>query len=261
MGEAAPVRALEAPAPVRAPLPLWEASPGEVTLGLANVGSIRVTPEVITVLAPDEEAVRRTWDRLGTWAQGQWHAMAGDLVLRGASVARDGRALAIVGAPRTGTSLTALQTIRHGFRLMRDGIVVIRDGVAIAQDDPRGAVDLEAAEVLFADLPCTPRGTERPRVDVEAPAATDTPLTSIALLGISLGRREITVRGIDPPYTQILSLAVQRLDQTQPVHHRLPERISARSFSRSVPVSMDDIRRQGPQAMAAAIVEHLGSDA
>lgn len=258
MGMAGPVRVLEAAAPARGPLPFWEASPGEVTLGLADVGSIRVTPEMITVLAPDPDAARRTWDRVGTWAQGQWHAMAGELVLRGACVARDGRALAIVGAPRTGTSLTALQTFRHGFRLLRDGIVVIRDGVALAQDDPRGAIDREAAEVLFADLPCTPRATDRPRVDVEVPSAPDTPLTSIAQLGIALGRGEIIVREITPPCTEILSLAVRRLDQRQQPHHRVPENVQARSFSRSLPVSMNDLRRQGPQAMAVAIVDHLG---
>lgn len=255
------IKHVEGPLVADGPLPRWHATDNQISLGLPGLGCVEITAGEISVRAPDEATISRTWARLGNWATGQWYVFQGCIVLPGATVARDGRAVAIVGASRKGCSTTALQLTRSGFKLVSDGFTIIDDqGVALGQH-PRAAIDTRVAERLFADLPKVPRDTATDRVDVTVPGAGDCTLTAGVLLKVSGGLTKIMVYPLSSWQDSLLSSRLRcHASSAVPVPVSLLDHVSALPawmFVRSHPQSMDEIPLFGPPAIARAINEQL----
>jgi hypothetical protein len=167
----------EASAPPLSPLAEFEQSEGSVRLGLAGSGSIEVTRTGINVLAPDLLAYQKTIDRLGQWAQGQWLTAQGFRVLQGAAVARNGKAIVLIGGPRCGASLLALVLSRRGWGLISDGLVVIDKNGIVRALDPVVTMDAEATLGLPPEVSITRSTTGRARVKVTTTGHSDAELS------------------------------------------------------------------------------------
>ena len=255
------IKHVDGPMVADGPLPLWHVTDNQITMGLPGLGCVEITASEISVRAPDEASIGRTWARLGNWATGQWYVVQGCIVLPGATVARDGRAVAIVGASRMGCSTTALQLTRSGFKLLSDGFTIIDDqGVALGQQ-PRAAIDTRVAERLFTDLPRSLRDTATDRVDVTVPGAGDCTLTAGVLLKVSGGLTKIMVYPMSSWQHSLFSSRLRsHALSAVPVPASLLDHVSALPswmFVRSHPQSMDEIPLFGPPALARAINEQL----
>lgn len=193
-------------APGPSPLAHWSNDADGLTLGLPGLGSIRVSADVVEVLAPDEQARARTWARIGDWATAQWAAAQGWFVVRGSVVARDNRAFAITGGVRCGASLVALVLSQRGWGLVSDGLVVIgpeRTAVALGSEitvDPEPVAELAAR----LRLPLTEAG--RPRVRIPVSGHPSAPLSGVVLLTRSFRAGGLTVTRPEDPAEAAVAL-------------------------------------------------------
>jgi hypothetical protein len=252
-----PFRREEGPAVPLGPLPAFEASEEYVSLGLPGLGTIQISVDEIVLRAPDDAIAEATQARLGAWGEGQWFALQGCLVVQGATVARSGRAVAIVGPSRAGSSVTAIQLTRLGFGLVSDGYTVVAEGGAVMARKPVASVDSIIAERLFPDLPREPRPSGRARASVTAPGHTDAELVACAVLNVRSGHDEILVHSIGGD--RILGCRMRPflrgVPGTGPILTESVEHLPTWSFTRKNPESMDDFLRIGPPSVATAIAE------
>jgi hypothetical protein len=250
-----PVTWTQHDAPAAQPLAHWSTEAGRLTLGLAGLGSLRVSREVVEVLAPDEASRARIWVRLGEWATAQWAALHGYFVVRGAVVARDGRAFAITGGVRCGASLVALVLARRGWGLVSDGLVIIDTDLTARALSPEITVDPAPVSGLPADLiePVVQAG--RPRVRVAVTGHPDAPVSGTVLLTRSFQARGLTVvcpADLDEAVTALHSLAIHcALTESGPVS---PPRLPWwRAHRPQAPTTPGEASVSSPVAIAAAL--------
>jgi hypothetical protein len=175
---------VEAPAPQFAPLAAFEICDESVRLGLSDSGSIEVSREGINVLAPDALGYQRTIDRLGQWAQAQWLATQGLRVMRGAVVARQGKAIALIGGARCGASVLALVLSRRGWGLVSDGLVVMDNHGILRALEPSVTLDAQATIGLPEDVRITKLTTGRDRVKVSTMSHGDAKLGAYVVIRV-----------------------------------------------------------------------------
>jgi len=252
-----PVISWAAPAPGAGPMPEFEASAERVALGLAGVGTVEVTRSRIAVAAPDQAAIDATWARLGAWARGQWWALHGHLVLPGAVVARDGRAVAIVGPSRVGSTVTALQLTRHGYGVVSDSYAVVTPEGSVVGSSPTCAIDTMVAERLFSDYAPTTLPSGRPRSAVTPPAHPGCELAAVVLLQVKEGCREVMVRSLSPGIGDVLAHRVMWLGAPTVTPEPWSFSVPGWSFARKSPDTLDELERVGPPAMAEAIARTM----
>lgn len=198
---------IEASAPLLEPMAAYEVSDEAVRLGLAGSGSIEVTRTGISVLAPDSLSYERTIDRLGEWAQGQWLAAHGFRVMRGAVVARHGKAMAIVGGHRCGASVLALVLSRTGWGLISDGLVVLDKFGYLRALDPTVTLDAEATVGMPPDVRIVPLTTSRDRVRVTTSGHHDTELGAYVFLSVKQSLHQLIFGQV--PFAEGVSTALE----------------------------------------------------
>ena len=252
------IRRKQSAAPEHGPLPYLDIGDEHVSLGLADCGTVTIRATGIDIGAPDDRRAEMTWARLGTWACGQWYAAQGFAVFPGACVAKAGKGVGIVGVSRVGASVTGLQLTRHGFGMVSDGIIVVRGDGSVVSREAGAAVDATVADVLFADYPHRPRPSGRPRTWVEAPAATPCELTTWVALTV-----RDWVEGVPVSPIQAGDPRVDRLRVSPLLKSRLAPSVPRRGWSlvRKPPLSVEDLHRSGPPAIADLIVQHVGETA
>ena len=92
-----------------------------IALDIGGVGSMTATAIECVSTARDDHGHHSLDAIAGEWAWGQMLGLRGTFAFHGATLERDGYGLAIFGAPRAGTSLTALALSRRGWHLVADG--------------------------------------------------------------------------------------------------------------------------------------------
>jgi len=251
---------IESPAPLLAPLADYEVSDEHVRLGLYGSGSIEVTTTGISVLAPDSLGYRRTIDRLGEWAQAQWLAAQGFRVMRGAVVARQGKAVALIGGSRCGASVLALVLSRRGWGLISDGLVVMDAHGCMRALDPSVTLDIEATLGLPADVPVAPLTTGRDRVKVSTTGHSDAELGSYVFLRVKQSLNQLAFERL--PYS---AAAANALDE-----NRIPSLLGsapppfpifeAPTWRIARPVASADSQSYSPPALAAMLMSAMDSE-
>lgn len=244
--------------------PLWDlrTDGSGVRLGIPGLGWMRVDHDSLEIQAPDEDRAHRIEARLLSWAVGQWLLARGIAVLRGAVVARDGVAVAIVGPSCSGASVTAAQLTRLGWGLVSDGIAAIdATGHAVA-GPPLVRMDAFVAERLFADRPSTPVPAGRPRSDV---AVNGHPSARVAAYVSLTARESARGVGIIPTSAGESAEESRRPDPTARVLPCIPgvepviePTADSWLLSRGIPHRVEDLAEVGPAAVAAAIDRALG---
>lgn len=141
-------------------------SGSHVTLVVGGLGSISVSADhcrTDAVNAAGHESLRAF---AGDWAWGQRLALTGIFAFHGATLERDGYGIALVGPPRTGTTLAALALSRRGWRLVADGTCpfLIERGELVALPGRQNLeVDRAVTATLPADMQVEDAGTPRSR--------------------------------------------------------------------------------------------------
>ncbi len=183
-----------------------------ISLVVAGVGLVKVSRNGCTVSATTSAAQDSLVALAGNWAWGQWLGINGTFSFHGVTLARDGVGLALIGAPRSGTSLTALA-------MSRDGWQVIADGVCPLQSDANGISALPGRQALEVDALVTqmfpPAGsfedaeTPRKRSLVSTASADATPIQHI----IELVTTNIRTDGVVVPADTEESRPASRLQE------------------------------------------------
>ena len=174
--------------------------PGSVTLGLPGRARITVAGGHVVIETASDAVAGDVLAELDSWIVGQTAAQAGCLVLQGAGVARDGRALVLAGRPRSGCSLVALSLVEQGWSLVSDGVVVLRltGGRAWAQPGSR-RIALDAGAPGVDGLRTEPLATAGRRVLVEvAGVGEEVPVDDVVLLVPQTAADVVTVLPADP---------------------------------------------------------------
>jgi hypothetical protein len=252
------VRQIDAPSPPPSPLAYWTVDADAATLGLPDLGSVRVSATGVDVLAPDQQLRDATWARLGAWAVAQVRAAQGSSLIPGCVVARADKAVLITGLPRHGSTLLGLQLTRHGYGLVSDGHAVVDEDGRCLQADPWAVIDAQPAGRLFADYAPEYVRSGRERARVQPPAHAD------AELGVVINVRvKESLNGL------AVSLHDSAKDggryRLQPVRSAVPRapgpghlpwtRLIA--ISRPSPSSLDELRPVSPIAMAERLAPLL----
>lgn len=191
----APINHLDGGAPPPGPLAPFRRTEDSLTLGVADLGSITVDARAITVRGPDEESRGAVWDRLGVWAEAQWYARHGFMVIRGAAVAREGRGVVLAARSQQGASITAAQMTDLGWGIVSDGIVVLGQDGTLLSRRPLVHLDSEAAERLYPLAPRVPLAAGRPRTAVELPSHDDAGLADVVLMSVDNSVGSVVVTG------------------------------------------------------------------
>jgi len=139
----------------------------EITLTIANAGAIAVNASGCTISAVSPSARQRLIALGNDWAWGQWLGFNGTFAFHGATLARDGFGLMLIGAPRAGTSLTALALCNRGWALVADGTCPLTLNDSSASTDSRHTM-----------LPSVVAVPGRPQLEVDAVVTTSFPPTS-----------------------------------------------------------------------------------
>lgn len=140
------------------------------SIGLPGEGRVRVDGAGATVIAPDEESAQRLRIRLGAWAQAEWLARQGHVVMRGCAVAKDGQALVLTGIQRSGCTITGLLLAKYGWHLLADGNVVFSRVGTVMSGDGTAVLDDAIAATYVDHLPSQPlagSGRARRRISPE----------------------------------------------------------------------------------------------
>lgn len=165
-----------------------------LSLQLAGAGSLTVSATGCASRAKDDEGHEVLSAVGGDWAWGQWCALRGVFAFHGATLARGDVAIAVLGPPRTGCSLTALSLVRRGWRLIADGSCAL-----VPMDSAAGPVaglhavpgrqslqiDAMITTALPPAEPFRAAGTPRPRSSLTVPTAGPHRLTQIVVLQLS----------------------------------------------------------------------------
>ena len=251
---------VEAPAPPFAPLAAFEICNESVRLGLFGSGSIEVSREGISVLAPDALGYQRTIDRLGQWAQAQWLATHGLRVMRGAVVARQGKAVALIGGARCGASVLALVLSRRGWGLVSDGLVVIDAHGMLRALEPVVTLDTEATIGLPEDVPITKLTTGRDRVKVSTTSHGDAELGAYVVIRVLQSLNQLAFERV--PFTTDTRSALEGY-QIAPLlgsEHRSPPIVEAPTWRIARPVVSADPHSHTPPVLAALLTSALDSE-
>ncbi len=182
-----PVSWLESPAPQKSPIAQWKRSHTSLTLGLPELGSIRVSADGIEVLAESEINAEATYTRLGEWARAQWFIRHGFMVLRGAAIARDGQVVILAGTPRCGASVLAYVMSRNGWGLISDGLTVIDPQGNALSTSPQVIIDVDAGQALPPEVTRTYPPSGRERMVLEATGHGDAAVSAFVLLRVRAG--------------------------------------------------------------------------
>lgn len=165
----------------------------EITLSIADVGSVTVNSGGVTSVASGTAHHDRLAAIAGDWAWGQWLAFGGRYAFHGATLTREGFTLALVGAPRAGVSLAALALCRRGWSLIADGVcpLVIEDERVIAEP---GVTALQVDRAVTAAFPpaegFADANTPRARSNIDVRRAAREPVGRIISLVTSTVRRD-----------------------------------------------------------------------
>lgn len=175
LAEHLPIRYVnESATPCRSQVKITEAG-DEITLSIAELGTLAVNAAGALSSAPDSSHHERLAHAAADWAWGQWLAFGGTYAFHGATVTRDGYTLALVGAPRAGTSLTALALCRRGWALVADGVcpLAVESGKRVIALAGTGALQVDRAVTAAFPPPeiYTDARTPRPRSNIEVEAA------------------------------------------------------------------------------------------
>jgi len=197
---------IESPALGVSPLAHYERTESSVTLGLAGSGSIEVTKEGITVLAPDAQSCARTTARLGEWARAQWLAANGFFVVRGASVGYRRQAIALVGGSRCGASVLALVLSRRGWGLISDGLVVIDADGVVRSLNPCVTLDSEAISGLPPEVHRESLSSGRDRVLVTTNGHPDASLGGLVFMRVQQSLIALAFEQVPFDHAAILAL-------------------------------------------------------
>lgn len=183
-----------------APVAALHSGPGSVTLGLPGRAWITVTGADVVIEAASDAVAGAVLAELGSWIVGQAAAQTGNLVLQGACVARDGRALVLGGRPRSGCSLVALALIGQGWSLVSDGVAVLRlDGGQAWAVPGSCRVALDAGAPGVEGLGAKPLATGGRRVLVDvAGVDAEVPVDDVVLLVPKVNVVAATVLPADP---------------------------------------------------------------
>ena len=256
-----PVRRTLGPAPIAAPLGLLQMQSGIIRLGVPELGSVEIEASGIRVVAPSDTLLDHTWSALGAWATAQWLMTRGLCVMRGSAVAKDGKALVLLGESRVGVSVTAAQLTRHGWRIVSDGLVVINSEGQVLSTGSSVRLDTMVAERLFADAPIRRVASIQDRMEVSLAGHDDAALAFYLGINLRASVQEISVaRTILEPGELERPPAPLRWSPLLPVGEVI-EPPEAPSFvaTRPQPRSVDDGPRIGPPAMAHAILDAIGA--
>ena len=209
-----------------------------ITLEVAEAGVIDVSKCGCTITA----AAAGLHDQLRAigedWALGQWLAFNGTFAFHGATLEREGFGLALIGAPRAGTSLTALALARRGWRLIADGTCPLvvgnsADGgehIVALPGRQRVQVDRTITAAFPPDEGCADAGTPRPRSEIPVASTGAHRVDRIISIVPSNVRREGVIvpgdrDGGDPP--QILRSCAVVGDALQATSPHLAERLAS----------------------------------
>lgn len=247
---------VEAPAPPAGPLAAYEISGECVRLGLTGSGTIEVTPSGISVLAPDALGYQRTIDRLGEWAQAQFLAARGFRVMRGAVLARQGRAIALVGDSRSGASVLALVLSRRGWGLISDGLVIMDESGVVRALEPTVTLDAEATVGLPAGVPITRIATGRDRVRVTTAGHPDAKLGAYVLLRVQQSLTQLAFERV--PFTAA-ALEDCRIPPHLTAAHPAPPIVEAPCWRIARPVFSAHPELFAPPTLAAMVMSAIDS--
>ena len=239
----------------RGPVAGLRTAPGSVTLELPGRGRVTVAGEEVTVEATSPEAGATLYAELRTWATGQRRRQAGLVVLGGACVEVEGRAVVLAARPRNGASFAALGLVRAGGRLVSDGVTALAagpDGFSALPGDPW--IELDGRAVAPGSTqPVRPTGSGSGRVLLEAErVAEPVAVGAVVILVARLNLRDVAVAPADAATApaRLATTAVPDLSRKGRPRGRLEDLVTA------VPVTtlLLPVRASTPQVLAEAVL-------
>ena len=245
-------------APAPAPMATWEVTAASVTLGLPELGAIRVSQAGIQILAPDEGAQDATWARLGLWASAQFYSASGFRVLPGCVIGRFGIGVAITGPARHGATLLGLQMTRHGWGIISDGLVILDESGRCRTTDSWATADSTPLGRLFPDYPTASFGSGRDRLRVSPPLHASAPLTAVVRMQVkqslaALFVGDLTMSSTDPWSSLIGLESVLPNSIPAPV----PPMVRHLSVRRPMPSTLAELEQVSPIAIAEQLARLL----
>lgn len=250
---------VQAPAPSPGPLADYQVSGERVRLGLAGCGSIEVTRTSIFVLAPDALGYQRTIDRLGEWAHAQFLAAQGFRVMRGAVVARRGRAIALVGGSRCGASVLALILSHRGWGLVSDGLVIQDTHGFLRALDPTVTLDTEATVRMPPEVLMTHLTTGRDRVKVTTTGHPDAEIGAYVFLRVRQSLTQLEFAAV--PFTSAAADALEdyRISSLLPGSAPPPPIVQAPCWRVARPAFSAHPEASTPPMLAALLMSSIDS--
>ena len=245
-------------APAPSPMATWEVDAASVTLGLPELGAIRVNRAGIQILAPDQDAQEATWARLGLWATAQFYSANGFRVLPGCVIGRFGTGVAITGPARHGATLLGLQMTRHGWGIISDGLVVLDDAGRCRSTDSWATADSTPLGRLFPDYPTASFGSGRDRLRISPPLHPSAPLGIVVRMQVkqslpALFVGDLTMSDTDPWSSLIGFESV--LPNSIPAS--VPPMVRHLSVRRPVPSTLAELEQVSPIAIADQLARLL----
>lgn len=244
-----------------------------IELVVAGVGTVRVKSSGCTSIAVDDGSHAQLADIAGQWAFGQWLLYQEVFAFHGVTVARDDQAIAVLGAPRVGTSLVGLALTRRGWRLIADDVcpIDIEAGAAYALSGREGLeIDRAIVDAIRPDEHWADLHAQRNRVQVEVPSTDRTRINRIIILTMSntveqgsistdesvQGARQLQVNCV----AGLARLAGDRqLDQR--LEHFCRELATLTEVDVAVVPVGGVVRSYSPKQIAELIIDHLAASA
>ena len=255
-----PVRHVHGDAPAAGPLAPFALDQDSVSLGVAGYGMVEVTRTGVRVIGPDEQARQGVWDRLGIWAEAQWHLHQGLFVARGCVIAKNSRCVAITGNSQQGASVTAALLTKSGWGLISDGIIVIDDRGQALMRAPIVTLDSMLVDRLFADSVIESTKAGRPRTRVGVPGHHDATLTDVVTIRVTNAIDDVVVTAPDANTQDHARLMPMRSVLRRPTPASVPHGVRNWIVARPIPLNEQMLARVLPPAVARALEAALDAD-